>query len=455
MSYSIQEQGEAEMKTGPACLKTLVTLLLLFGLTAVIAALPPGLNYQGHLTGADGVPVDGFVSMTFRIYDVEAGGSALWTDTRVVPVQQGVFSIELGNASNPFPVGMFDYPLWIGLSVEADAEMLPRRPVTSTGYAFKAGDANTLDGSAASSLDQSAHVADTANPHAVTPEQIGASTGPHTVDTNAATICANGSFLNGDGTCDSGFLDADGVDAYNSAFDTEAEIDAAVADNGFSTGAHTIDTNAATICASGYFLNGDGSCDPVTVNTNAATICADGFFLNGDGSCDPVVVDTNAATICASGYFLNGDGSCDPVIVNTNAATICAAGYFLNGDGSCDPVPVNYPAVHKSERLNTSNNPYFFQTPHHALRVLYTGAANDFVIYSTDTEFKRVVIDDGTGNTVTGSLNTVGGFLYKNVSGNRIATIDVFESITGKTLVHYRCMSTNGTNLVICTQAVY
>lgn len=33
------------------------------------------------------------------------------------------------------------------------------------------------------------------------------------IDTNASTACADGEFLNGDGTCDAGFLDADGLDA--------------------------------------------------------------------------------------------------------------------------------------------------------------------------------------------------------------------------------------------------
>ena len=55
-------------------------------------------------------------------------------------------------------------------------------------------------------------------------------------DTHAGTICSAGTFLNGDGTCKTGFLDADGVDDYNSAFDTEAEIDAAVANNGYGVG---------------------------------------------------------------------------------------------------------------------------------------------------------------------------------------------------------------------------
>jgi hypothetical protein len=64
----------------------------------------------------------------------------------------------------------------MGLSIEADAEMLPRRPISTTAFAFKAQDANTLEGVGAAALDQSAHVSDTANPHNVTAAQTGAAT---------------------------------------------------------------------------------------------------------------------------------------------------------------------------------------------------------------------------------------------------------------------------------------
>ena len=107
-------------------------------------------------------------------------------------------------------------------------------------------------------------------------------------DTNAGTLCGNGAFLNGDGSCDPGFLDADGVDA-----DTN--------------------TNAATLCANGAFLNGDGSCDT--------------GFLDADGV--DADTDTNAATLCANGAFLNGDGSCDTAdgTGTCSAGNVCAGGH--------------------------------------------------------------------------------------------------------------------------------
>lgn len=368
------------MKSCNTIIHLFITPVLLLGYGLAYAALPPGFNYQGHLTDTGGVPVDGDVSMTLNIYNVETGGVALWTDSRTVTVNQGVFSIELGGTSNPFPLGLFENPLWLGLSVAGDGEMSPRRALTSTGYAFKADDANRLEGVSATTLDQSAHVTDTANPHNVTPAQIGASTGPHTIDTNAATICGAGQYLRGDGVCVSGFLDADGVDAYNAAYDTEAEIDAAVANNGYSTGAHTTDTNAGTICPNST---------------------------------------------------------------------------FLNGDGSCDTIPRNYPAVSYSGRENTSLSPVFFDEPNHKLTATYTGGSNDFTIVSDSTVGKYVVIDDGTGSTVSGQLATVGATLTMNVFTGRVVTIDLVEPLNQDKLYRYRCMVFGSANLVGCTQETY
>ena len=111
----------------------------------------------------------------------------------------------------------------------------------------------------------------------------------------SGTLCAAGQFLNGDGTCVTGFLDADGTDAYNSAFDSEAEIDAAVANNNYSTGAHTIDTNAGTMCGNGTFLNGDGTCD----SADGSGTCTAGRVCTGG--------HTHPATQVTAGTMSIGD----------------------------------------------------------------------------------------------------------------------------------------------------
>ncbi len=122
------------------------------------AAVPDGINYQAYLTNADGSPVDASVSITFAAYNVDLGGVPLWNQTQPVIVEQGLFTVQLGNPANPFPAGLFDGPVYIGMFV-AGEELLPRRPLTTTAYSFKANDADTVDGADAADLDQSGEVA--------------------------------------------------------------------------------------------------------------------------------------------------------------------------------------------------------------------------------------------------------------------------------------------------------
>ena len=154
-------------------LKSFLGFLLLWSQLS-LAALPPTLNYQGHLTDSGGAPVNASLSITFNLYNVSAGGIAVWSESQTVTVNQGIFSVELGANGSPLSATMFETPLWVGLSVATDAEMIPRRAVTTTGYSFKAGDADSVEGISAAALDQSNHVSDIANPHSVTPVQIGA-----------------------------------------------------------------------------------------------------------------------------------------------------------------------------------------------------------------------------------------------------------------------------------------
>ncbi|MGD2146250.1 MAG: hypothetical protein PVH41_06130 [Anaerolineae bacterium] len=106
--------------------------------THIVGDTAPLLQYQGRLTDpGTGEPVsDGSYTVVFRIYDVESGGSALWTETKDVYVQGGVFSTPLG-ASTALDPGLFNgQALWLGIKVEADAEASPRQPMLAVAYAL-------------------------------------------------------------------------------------------------------------------------------------------------------------------------------------------------------------------------------------------------------------------------------------------------------------------------------
>ncbi|NNF16504.1 MAG: hypothetical protein HKN70_07130, partial [Gammaproteobacteria bacterium] len=133
-----------------------VSVLLL---NAANSAVPDSLSYQAYLTDETGAAINATTSITFSIYNVDAGGSPLWTETLPVVVNQGLLSVELGNASNPFPQDLFDTPLWVGINVADDGEMTPRRRLTTAGFAFTADNALGLQGQGPAAFDQSADIA--------------------------------------------------------------------------------------------------------------------------------------------------------------------------------------------------------------------------------------------------------------------------------------------------------
>jgi len=103
-------------------------------------------NVQGLLTNSADEPIaDGTCEVTFAIYDVENGGNALWTETRTVTTEGGLFTIILGE-TNPLAESVFTNPeLWLGITVSGDTEMTPRQRLTSVPYALNRPEAESAD----------------------------------------------------------------------------------------------------------------------------------------------------------------------------------------------------------------------------------------------------------------------------------------------------------------------
>lgn len=107
-------------------------------LAAVTANSKTTVNYQGFLTDSGGAPVNSAVDIVFSLYNVDSGGTALWTETQTgVPVSDGLFSVLLGSVS-PLPQTLFaqNDNLWLGIAIGADAEMTPREKLASAPYAM-------------------------------------------------------------------------------------------------------------------------------------------------------------------------------------------------------------------------------------------------------------------------------------------------------------------------------
>ena len=97
---------------------------------AVVAALIP---IQGKLTDASGSPINGSRTITFKLYDVSSGGTALCSDTHAVSVDNGLFSTSIANCSDEDIDGR---QLYLGIQVSGDPEMTPRQAIYTVPYAW-------------------------------------------------------------------------------------------------------------------------------------------------------------------------------------------------------------------------------------------------------------------------------------------------------------------------------
>ena len=129
-----------------------VFLLIVMSVSAW--AVPTSMNYQGKLTDKDGKPLNGTYNMTFYLFTALSGGSAIWSENHPsVQATDGIYSVQLGGLTpNLFESSQ------LYLEVEVGGETLvPRQQLTSTAFALKAGDADTLAGLTPSEIVASSH----------------------------------------------------------------------------------------------------------------------------------------------------------------------------------------------------------------------------------------------------------------------------------------------------------
>ena len=121
--------------------------------TSTPATVPPLVPITGVLSDSAGNPLIGPASLVLAIYSAPEGGVSLWAETQTVQAdQRGRYNLTLG-ASSPtgIPVEIFASPgpRWLGVTPVGQPE-LPRTPILSVAYAFKAADSDTLGGKPAS-----------------------------------------------------------------------------------------------------------------------------------------------------------------------------------------------------------------------------------------------------------------------------------------------------------------
>lgn len=104
-----------------------------FKANALASTMAQSIPVQGRLTTAAGTPLNGDIMITFRLYEVEIGGTAFCTDTHSVPVTNGLFSTVIQGCSSD---AIYGQQIYLGIQVSSDSEMTPRQPIHPVPYAL-------------------------------------------------------------------------------------------------------------------------------------------------------------------------------------------------------------------------------------------------------------------------------------------------------------------------------
>ena len=115
-----------------------IKLFFFFSLTLLIlhAEVPKEINYQGTLV-QNGEPVNGNVTIIFKLFDDEAEGAELWSEAHPsVTISEGIYHVQLGSIT-PFPPDLFTTSgnRFIDILVNG-TQLSPRTKFTSVAYSL-------------------------------------------------------------------------------------------------------------------------------------------------------------------------------------------------------------------------------------------------------------------------------------------------------------------------------
>src|SRR5690606_18889466 len=108
----------------------LVSLLV----PSVALAVPLRMSHQGRVLEAGGDPVQGAHTLRFALYAAATGGTAVWTETDALTLDNGYFATILGDGT-PLDLDDLGGDLWLGITVDAGTELSPRQQLVSAPYA--------------------------------------------------------------------------------------------------------------------------------------------------------------------------------------------------------------------------------------------------------------------------------------------------------------------------------
>ena len=140
-----------------AKLAVLESLVVCFGLLALLwagiaYAVPTKFAQQGRLLDGSGAPLDGSHALRFSLYDAAVEGDVVWSEEHYVSLDNGYYSVELGNQEPLDDLLFDDGPLWLELILN-QAPLSPRQSLVAVPYAFRATAAEHLEGGSVDALE--------------------------------------------------------------------------------------------------------------------------------------------------------------------------------------------------------------------------------------------------------------------------------------------------------------
>jgi hypothetical protein len=235
-------------------------LAILFALPAVAA--PTKLAQQGRLLDGAGKALEGSHELVFFLYDAPTEGLELWTETIEPIFDRGYYSVTLGEAAPLDDMHFEGQSVWLELVV--DGEILqPRQEIVSVPYALRATVAEHLEGGVVDALEISVdgEVVIDVDGNWIGPTtavawtdllDVPADLADGDADTLGGLSCLSGDVAHWDDSLAVWYCDVD-IDTDTQL--TEAQVDAFVSNNNYSTGSHTIDINTTYAAGSGLVLS--------------------------------------------------------------------------------------------------------------------------------------------------------------------------------------------------------
>ncbi|MFZ1627156.1 MAG: LamG-like jellyroll fold domain-containing protein [Candidatus Moraniibacteriota bacterium] len=98
------------------------------------------ISFQGKVVNTNGTNVaNGSYTFVFRLYDVDTGGTHIWTESKSLTVTDGIFQTNLGDTTTlPGSVDFNTDNIYLGINFNSDGEMSPRVRFTAAPYALNA-----------------------------------------------------------------------------------------------------------------------------------------------------------------------------------------------------------------------------------------------------------------------------------------------------------------------------